>query len=217
MMGFIGVLTLVGLCIWAVLYIPSTADLKEDKPPKLAEQLDKLWVMSRDSIKNKHYLRAEKILLTMLQVDNKNSAAYNRLGLLYAKEREFRDAIECFEIAQSLDPSASNLHNVGMLYFEMGDYERASQALEQALEVEDDVATRHIAYAKVQEKLGEHNKVISHLEKAALLAPSKQIIDVLIATYREYDMDEKADKLEKKLRTSKIKTVRQTQKHRSSI
>jgi tetratricopeptide (TPR) repeat protein len=153
----------------------------------------------------------------MLQVDNKNAAAYNRLGLLYAKEKEFRDAIECFEIAQSLDPSASNLHNVGMLYFEMGDYERASQALGQALELEDDVATRHIAYAKVQEKLGEKSKVIAHLEKAAFLAPSKQIIEVLIATYHEYDLDEKAVALEKKLKTSKIKTVRQMQKHRSSI
>ncbi|MCL1929791.1 tetratricopeptide repeat protein [Candidatus Saccharibacteria bacterium] len=217
MMGFIGVLLLAGLGIFVVLYTPSVAELKENKPPRLAEQLDKLWVMSRDSIKSKHYLRAEKILLTMLQVDNKNAAAYNRLGLLYAKEKEFRDAIECFEIAQSLDPSASNLHNVGMLYFEMGDYERASQALAQALESEDDVATRHIAYAKVQEKLGEKNKVITHLEKAALLAPSKQIIEVLISTYREYEMDDKADALEKKLKTSKIKTVRQTQKHRSSI
>jgi len=216
-MGFIGVLVLIGLCVLVVLYTPSATELKEDKPPRLAEQLDKLWVMSRDSIKSKHYLRAEKILLTMLQVDSKNAAAYNRLGLLYAKEKEFRDAIECFEIAQSLDPSASNLHNVGMLYFEMGDYECASQALGQALELEDDVATRHIAYAKVQEKLGEQSKVISHLEKAALLAPSRQLIEVLIATYREYEMDDKADSLEKRLKTSKIKTVRQMQKHRSSI
>jgi tetratricopeptide (TPR) repeat protein len=173
--------------------------------------------MSRDSIKSRHYLRAEKILLTMLQVDNRNAAAYNRLGLLYAKEKEFRDAIECFEIAQGLDPSPSNLHNVGMLYFEMGDYERASQALGQALELEEDVATRHIAFAKVQEKLGESGKVIEHLERAAKLAPSKQIIRVLIATYREYGLDKKANALERRLKTSKIRTVRQMQRRRSSI
>jgi tetratricopeptide (TPR) repeat protein len=99
----------------------------------------------------------------------------------------------------------------------MGDYERASQALGQALDLEDNVATRHVAYAKVQEKLGERNKVIAHLEKAALLAPSKQIVKVLIATYQEYGMDKKANALAKKLKTAKIKTVRQMQKHRSRI
>jgi tetratricopeptide (TPR) repeat protein len=216
-MGFIGVLTLALLAIWTVLHQPSVSEMKEERPAKLSRQLDKLWTMSHDSIRSKHYLKAEKILLTILRVDNKNAAAYNRLGLLYAKEKEYHDAVECFEIAQSLDPSPSNLHNVGLLYFEMGDYERSAQALEQALESEENVAVRHVAYAKVQEKLGNSKKTLEHLERAVHISPSKALLQVLIKTYRENDLDEKADALEKKMKSSKIKTVRQVQKNKSTI
>ena len=85
-------------------------------------------------------------------MDERNARAYNRLGILYAKQQQYNDAIECFEIAQSLEPSASSLHNVGLIYYEVGQLEKARQAFEQALALESDVASRHIAYAKVLEK-----------------------------------------------------------------
>jgi len=53
--------------------------------------------------------------------------AYNRLGILYAKQRAYTDAIECFEIAQSLEPSASSLHNVGLIYYETGQFDKAAE------------------------------------------------------------------------------------------
>lgn len=217
MIGFIGVLILLAVAAMVFLHQPKIEEAKEEKPQKLAQQLDKLWSMSRTAIKNKHYLRAEKILLTILRVDSKNADAYNRLGLLYTKEKEYHDAIECFEIAQSLDPNPSNLHNVGLLYFEMGDYERSAQALQQALDAEEDVAIRHVAYAKAQSKLGAHKKAIEHLEKAVKLAPSTALLEVLIKTYRANDMEDKANALEKKMKNSKIKTVRQMQKNKSTI
>ena len=99
--------------------------------------------------------------MIILRVDEKNATAYNRLGILYAKQRAYKDAIECFEIAQSLEPSASSLHNVGLIYYETENYEKASLAFEQALDMEDDLAARYIAYAKVQEKLG-HNEEDDH-------------------------------------------------------
>ena len=45
-------------------------------------------------------LRAEKALLAILKIDEKNAAAYNRLGILYAKGQKFDEAIECFEKAR---------------------------------------------------------------------------------------------------------------------
>ena len=53
-------------------------------------------------------LRAEKELLTILKIDERNAAAYNRLGILYAKQHEYRDAIDCFEIASSIEASPSS-------------------------------------------------------------------------------------------------------------
>lgn len=154
-----------------------------DLPSKLSDKLDKLWVIAQDALKDKRYLRAEKALLMILRVDERNATAYNRLGILYAKQQAFEDAIECFEIAQSLEPSASSLHNVGLIYFETKNYAKAALAFEQALEVEDDVAARHIAYAKVLEKLGNDKKMVSALERAMELEKNPQTLSILADAY----------------------------------
>ena len=173
-----GFLLVLGLGAAAVAYRQSPEDIAGDLPAKLSSKLDKLWEIAQESLKAQKYLRAEKALLTILRIDAKNANAYNRLGILYAKQHAYDDAIECFEIAQSLEPSASSLHNVGLIYYETESYEKAALAFEQALEMEEEVASRHIAYAKVQEKLGNAKLVLQHLERAVTLEPSIQSINI---------------------------------------
>ena len=168
---------------------------KRIKSSKLESQLNKLWDISLGAIKDKKYLRAEKALLTILRVDERNARAYNRLGILYAKQQQFNDAIECFEIAQSLEPSASSLHNVGLIYYEVGQLEKARQAFEQALELESDVASRHIAYAKVLEKQGDTKKMISELEAAVNLERNTQSLGILADALSRIGEEERAEKL----------------------
>jgi tetratricopeptide (TPR) repeat protein len=137
--------------------------------------------------------------LTILKIDEKNAAAYNRLGILYAKQKEFKDAIDCFEIASSIEKSASSLHNLGLIYYETGNYSKAAVAFEEALLLEDGMAARHIAHAKVQEKLGNDKKMISELEKAAELEPNTETNILLLRAYELKNMDEQAAALRKKL------------------
>lgn len=150
---------------------------------KIGDKIDKLWQIAHDSIREQHYLRAEKALLTILRVDERNATAYNRLGILYAKQRAYKNAIECFEIAQSLEPSASSLHNVGLIYYETGQYDRAALAFEQAIQLESSLAARYIAYAKVQEKLENPKKMVEALEKAVELEPNTQSLSILADAY----------------------------------
>src|SRR5690606_32196438 len=123
---------------------------------------------------------------------------YNRLGILYAKQRAYEDAIECFEIAQSLEPSASSLHNVGLIYFETKRYEKAALAFEQALNLEGDLAARHVAYAKVQEKLGNNKKVTEALERAVELEPNPQSLNILADAYERDGREELANSIREK-------------------
>lgn len=176
MLGLIVVAILGGM---AVFYKKSLEDARLDLPAKLSDRIDKLWSVAQDALREKKYLRAEKALLTILRVDERNATAYNRLGILYAKQQQFKDAIECFEIAQSLEPSASSLHNVGLIYYETGDYIKAALAFEQALEMESNLATRHIAYAKVQERLGNDKKMIESLRKAVEIDRIPQTLTIL--------------------------------------
>src|SRR3954471_8209090 len=123
-------------------------------PRRIGDRLTRLWEIAHHGMRENRLLRAEKALLTILKIDEKNAAAYNRLGILYAKQHEYKDAIDCFEIASSMEATPSSLHNLGLIYYETENYEKAAIAFEQALKLEDELAARHVAYAKVQEKLG---------------------------------------------------------------
>lgn len=167
---------------------------------KLGDKLDRLWEIAHEGIREQKYLRAEKALLTILRVDERNATAYNRLGILYAKQRAYKNAIECFEIAQSLEPSASSLHNVGLIYYETGQYERAALAFEQAIEMESSLAARYIAYAKVQEKLGHAKKMIEALEKAVEIEPNPQSLTILADAYERSGDDILAGTIREKVK-----------------
>lgn len=166
---------------------------------RLGGRLTKLWEIAHHGMRENRFLRAEKALLTILKIDEKNAAAYNRLGILYAKQREYKDAIDCFEIASSIEPSASSLHNLGLIYYETENYQKAATAFEQALRLEDDLAARHIAYAKVQEKLGNDKLMLQSLEKAAELEPNNETYNLLMNAYEARGMSDEASKVRRKL------------------
>ncbi len=194
----LGLLLIILLGAW-VIYQPQTInEVTADLPVRISEKLGQLWTIAQESIQTNRYLRAEKALLTILRIDERNASAYNRLGILYAKQRSLDDAIECFEIAQSLEPSASSLHNVGLIYLETKSYEKAALAFEQALAIDGDLASRHIAYAKVQEKLGNDKKMIESLERAVELDPIPQTLNILADAYERTDQTELAISLREK-------------------
>ena len=192
MFGLLLAVAFGALAIWRQ---STVNDTPGDISQRLSSKLNKLWDIAQESLRDRKYLRAEKALLTILRVDERNATAYNRLGILYAKQQAYTDAIECFEIAQSLELSASSLHNVGLIYYETANYDKAALALEQALSMEDDLAARHIAYAKVQEKLGHQKKMIESLERAIKIEPSIQSYHILADAYERTGQTDKAGEL----------------------
>lgn len=189
-----------GFAAWClrVAYRPHAHEA-EILPPKVSERLGKLWDIAHEGMRQNRLLRAEKALLTILKIDHKNAAAYNRLGILYAKQREYKDAIDCFEIASSLEPTASSIHNLGLIYYETENYEKAAVAFAQALKLEEGLAARHIAYAKANEKLGNSELVMQALERAVELEPSHESYQLLIAALEQAGQPAKADLLKAKL------------------
>ena len=200
-------LELLILVIIAVLAFRATFKVStgpDDITDKLGNKLGKLWEIAHQGMRENKMLRAEKALLTILKIDEKNAAAYNRLGILYAKQKEYKDAIDCFEIASSIEKSASSLHNLGLIYYETSNYQKAAVAFEEALILEDDLAARHIAYAKVQEKMGNNKKMIAELERAAELEPTNETHSLLMRAYDQDGSEAKAAALRETLRRSAL-------------
>ena len=167
---------------------------------RVGDRLGKLWDIAHQGMRENRFLRAEKALLTILKIDEKNAAAYNRLGILYAKQKEFRDAIDCFEIASSIESTPSSLHNLGLIYYETENYEKAAVAFEQALKLDDKSAARHLAYAKVEDKLGNDKMMFQELEKAAELEPNRETFTLLHKAYASHGMGAEADIIDDKLK-----------------
>jgi len=196
----LGIVLIAVFGAWAIVKRQTITEVATDLPLKISEKLERLWDVAQESLRDKKYLRAEKALLTILRVDERNATAYNRLGILYAKQQAFKDAIECFEIAQSLELSASSLHNVGLIYYETKQYEKAALAFEQALAMENDLAARHVAYAKVQEKLGHIKKMIDALQEAVKIEETPQTINILADAYDRNGQPDVAAELHEKAR-----------------
>lgn len=187
---------------FGVLALRST-NLRDDElsvlPRKISDKMGQLWDIAHQGMRENRFLRAEKALLTILKIDQKNAAAYNRLGILYAKQKEYKDAIDCFEIASSIEPTASSLHNLGLIYYETENYVKAATAFEQALKLEGSLAARHIAYAKVQEKLGNAKLMLEELQTAVDLEPNQESYTLLIKGYESLGMQAEADQAQEKL------------------
>ena len=176
------------LVFFTAFFIPNynTETNEDEEELNKTPQMKKLWSLAQSAMRERKPLKAEKALLTILKFDEKNAAAYNRLGILYAKEKHYKEAIECFEIAQSLDNNASSLHNVGLIYLETGKYEKAVMAFSQAIELEGDQPGRYIAYAKALEKIGERHKAAEALETAYSLNPTTVVLRHLLELYENF-------------------------------
>ncbi|MDR0591422.1 MAG: tetratricopeptide repeat protein [Candidatus Nomurabacteria bacterium] len=194
-----GIILILALALLVIFYSTKSKDDEDKLPSKLSEQLDKMWDIAQKALSEKKFLRAEKALLTILRFDETNATAYNRLGILYARQQQYKEAIECFEIAQSLDSNASSLHNAGLIYLETGEHEKAAMAFEQALSLEDNLPTRYIAYAKALEGMGEYKKAISALETALESIKSIQVYRQLAHLYEVAGDEENAAKVNKKI------------------
>jgi len=191
------------VAIFGALGIASTrlhTDEFNEVSRKVGDRMGKLWDIAHQGMRENRFLRAEKALLTILKIDEKNAAAYNRLGILYAKQKEYRDAIDCFEIASSIEATPSSLHNLGLIYYETENYEKAGIAFEAALNLEESLAARHVAYAKVNEKLGNEKLMFEALKRAVELEPNKETYTLLKNAYDERGMQAEADMIEEKLK-----------------
>ena len=205
-----------GFAIWMVSSRQQRLEVSNIFKNRQNKQINQLWLSAQKSMRENNFLQAEKDLLTILNIDRNNAAAYNRIGILYAKQKEYKDASECFTAAFNIEENASSLHNLGMVYFNLEQYEKASISFKQALEMDNKSAIRYIEYAKVLERLGRNKEMLEALEQAAELEPRPEVLKMLLKTYISRGLDTQATAVEQKLRHLILTSSRQQHLQRSS-
>ena len=130
----------------------------------------------------KKYLSAEKLYLKILKIDHKNASAYRRIGLIYSAQRKYPDAIESFQVAAHLDPSAVNYYNLGVTYYENANYIKAIAAFDKGL-IFDQTPDLYDAIGRTQLNLNHPNEAVEAFEKATANPKNKQHLTHLAEAY----------------------------------
>jgi tetratricopeptide (TPR) repeat protein len=118
---------------------------------------------------------------SLLQISPRLGAAYNNLGALYLKQREYRKAATILERGLKIDPKMSSASALlGIARYEMGDYAGARAPLEAALRAnpKDDNAELFLANALI--KLSELDLATEHLRKLSQRQPANQQVLYLL-------------------------------------
>ncbi len=154
-------------------------------------RLERLNEIAEKYYKTRDFLAAEKAYLRILKIDHRNFTAYYRLGLIYSYLHNNSDALECFELAAEIRPTATTLHNLGMTLFRHRDYAKSAEVLEKANDKSESFS-RHVTLARIYRIQDNNDKQLSHLERAAEM--EKTNADVLILLADSYlHVDRKAD------------------------
>lgn len=203
MIEFIFFIGAVALVWYRLRRLPSTTQAVGQK--EISPKLTQLTQYADRLYSEKKWVAAEKAYLEVLKLDHRNIVAYSHLGIIYSTQKQYSDAIECFQIAAQIKPSAITFQNLGLVYYENRNFIKSVAAMEKAIMFEPS-ANRYVAVSKACRKLADPTRVIAALEKAAEINPGVRILELLADAYIDAGKKDEAAEIRAKL--SKIQPTK---------
>src|SRR5207249_663489 len=109
---------------------------------------------------------------SLLQSAPRLAPAYNNLGSLYLRQREYKKAAAVLEKGLKIDPKMSSASALlGMALYEMGDYAAAGRNLESALRGNPEDSNAELFLANDLIKLGDFERAAEHLRQLSQRQP----------------------------------------------
>ena len=133
---------------------------------------------------------AIKTFLHIINLDNKNTAAYNNLGNTFKTMRNFEEAKKNYEKALEINPNFVNaITNYGNLYFELNDYDEAIKNFKKAIKIDNDAFQAYYNLGLVYQSVGDFEKAKENFEKVLILLPGHTSADKMISRLTKYKKD----------------------------
>jgi tetratricopeptide (TPR) repeat protein len=109
---------------------------------------------------------------SLVQIAPRLAPAYNNLGSLYLRQREYKKAAAVLEKGLKVDPKMSSASALlGMALYELGNYAGAGKNLEAALRVNPKDNNAELFLANDLIKLGEFGRAADHLRQLSQRQP----------------------------------------------
>jgi tetratricopeptide (TPR) repeat protein len=159
----------------------SSSILAQSNRDSLDTRVEELYGQAKAAEARGDLAAAAQIYESLLQISPRLAPAYNNLGSLYLRLREYKKASIVLEKGLKIDPkmiSASAL--LGIARYEMGDYPGARAPLESALHGNANDGNAELFLAKDLIRLDELNMAAEHLQKLSQRQPANQEIWYLL-------------------------------------
>jgi tetratricopeptide (TPR) repeat protein len=118
---------------------------------------------------------------SLLQVAPRLAPAYNNLGSLYLRQREYKKAAAVLEKGLKIDPKMSSASALlGIALYELGDYAGAGRNLESALRANPKDNNAELFLANDLIKLGKFEQAAEHLRQLSQRQPDNQEVLYLL-------------------------------------
>ena len=136
---------------WAGLMRPSksldsTLKASPDYAPA-EELLGSIWLLKKD------YSRARQQFAHLAAIAPENYGAHYNLGVLSMREGRMDEAVREFQAAARADATSAQPHSaLGSLYYERGDWNRATDELRQAITLDPNDETSRKMLAQLRAK-----------------------------------------------------------------
>ena len=118
---------------------------------------------------------------SLLQVAPRLAPAYNNLGSLYLRQREYKKAVAVLEKGLKIDPKMSSASALlGIALYELGDYAGAGRHLESALRANPKDSNAELFLANDLIKVGKFEQAAEHLQQLSQRQPENQEVWYLL-------------------------------------
>ena len=134
------------------------------------------------------------------QLEAKDWERWNDFGIGLFLQGDLKGALFAFQTAAEADPARADSYvNIGRVLVQEGDEQRAKQALEKALSIDDSLARTHYFYARALRIEGKYDEALQHLRIAEQKYPQDRVVidDIGRILFLQHKYQEAVDELKK--------------------
>lgn len=150
--------------------------------------MDDLMIKAENHMQRGEYQEAREIYNEILSRDFDNAKAYNKLGVILAREQKTEQAKTYFMKALELNPRLSSAaSNLGNVYFEARDLKNAKKYYEKAITLDPDNPIPYNNLAVVYKQSKDIDKYVKFYKKSVELS-ARRINDSTILPHEKKDI-----------------------------
>ena len=149
----------------------------EDSPDRITQLLD----MAEEAMEKGDNLEAKKALQSLLILDENNTDALHRLGVVYLNMNDYTDAKSTYEKLLELNENDDLAHaSLANTLHKLGEDEEAVKHHERAIELDPTYAPHYYNYANTLYDMGDKSKALELYEKAYSIDPKLKAAEDMI-------------------------------------